>query len=271
MELTSFNALIQGIEPAGAAGQYQGRVTEDWLQGRAAFGGLMAAYAVAALRQEIGNERPLRALMTSFVGPAGQGEVDIQATTLRSGKAVTWTEAKISQEGKACTAFSAAFGGSRESSIQVAASERPAAIPPEEGIPFRFIPGVTPNLIQHYDIRWAIGGLPMSSSTQSEIGAWVRFNEPDQFSEAHVVSMMDLLPPAVLQMQSEMKPISSLTWHLEMLDDLSAADAQDGAGWWFFHAEARAAANGYSQQSATLYTPAGRAIAMSQQTIAVFA
>ena len=136
---------------------------------------------------------------------------------------------------------------------------------------FPYIPGVTPDFTQHFEMRWAIGGMPMSRSDQSEMGAWVRFRNPQDFGESHVVALMDLLPPAVLQMFREFKPISSLTWHLEMLDDLSAEDAQDGEGWWFFHVYARGAADGYSQQNATLYAPSGRAIAMSQQSIAVFA
>ncbi len=271
MKLSSFTRLIEGVKPVAGTGLYQGLVTEDWLQGRAAFGGLMAAYAVTALRQEIGVERPLRALMTSFIGPPGLGVVDIQTNVLRSGKAVTWAGAQISQDGKPCTGFSAAFGGSRESSIHVTTDDRPQVKSPADSVPFRFIPNVTPNLIQHYEIRWALGGMPMSGSKQSEAGAWVRFRDTSQFGEAHVVSLMDVLPPAVLQMQTQMKPISSLTWHLEMLDDLTAPDAQDGEGWWFFQVQARATANGYSQQSATLYTPTGRALAMSQQTIAVFA
>ncbi|MGB1580437.1 MAG: acyl-CoA thioesterase [Nevskiales bacterium] len=271
MELVAFDDLLAAVQATDKDGLYKAKLTEDWLQGRAGFGGLMAALAVQALRAELGNERPLRALMTSFIGPPAAGEVDIHTAALRSGKSVTWAEARIMQAGQACTAFSAAFGGNRDSAIKVQPATRPETKSPEDSTVFPFIPNVTPNFTQHFEMRWAIGGMPMSNSGQSEMGAWIRFRNPANFGEAHVVSLMDLLPPAVLQMQAEMKPISSLTWHLEMLDDLSAPDAQDGEGWWFFHVHARGAANGYSQQSATLFTPAGRALAMSQQTIAVFA
>ena len=271
MELTNFASLIGSVKPVGDTGHYRARITEDWLQGRAAFGGLVAGIAVEAMRLSIGRERPLRALLTSFVGPAAPGDCEVECQVLRSGKSVTWMEAKVIQAGQVCTTFSAAFGGSRESSISVPAAPRPESVPPEESREFPFIENMTPAFTQHFDMYWAIGNFPMTGSKESEMGAWVRFRDPADFAEAHIVALMDLLPPAVLQMQSEFKPISSLSWHLEMLDDLSADDALNGEGWWFFHVYARGAADGYSQQNATLYTPSGRALAMSQQAIAVFA
>lgn len=270
MEQIPLYQVIDGVQSGSDEDHYTAVITEDWMQGRAGFGGLVAAIAVECMRRSIGRERPLRALLTSFIGPAA-GEVQIQCKVLRSGKSVTWVEARVLQDGKTCTTFSAAFGGGRESSISVPAQGMPTARPPEDSKLFPYIEGVIPVLTRHFEMRYAFGQFPVSSSKESEIGAWIRFKDGRHFAEPHVVAFMDLLPPAVLQMQSEPKPISSLTWHLEMLDDLEASDARDGDGWWFFHVYAQGAADGYSQQHATLYTPAGRAIAFSQQTISVFA
>lgn len=270
MTQTPFHKLLGSIKTS-AASTYSVNITQDWLQGRTAFGGLSAALAVEALRLHVGRDRPLRALLTSFIGPIGPGEAEIECKTLRSGKSVTWTEARIIQNGEVGASFSAAFGHGRDSSIRVAGPTQPEAKPPEASTLFPYIEGVTPVFTKHFEMRYAIGQLPISSSRQSELGVWIRFRDADHFGEAHVVALMDLLPPAVLQMQSEFKPISSLTWHLELLDDLEAGDARNGEDWWFFHVYAQGAANGYSQQHAVLYTPAGRAIAMSQQTISIFA
>ena len=79
MDTTAFNTLINAVSPTSAAGTYLARMTEDWLQGRAAFGGITSAMAVAALRQEIQNDRPLRALMIAFIGPVAAG--DLRATS----------------------------------------------------------------------------------------------------------------------------------------------------------------------------------------------
>ena len=72
-------------------------------------------------------------------------------------------------------------------------------------------------------------------------------------------------------MFKQMKPISSLSWHLQMLEAVSAEDLGAGDGWWFVGVSTDSAANGYAQQQAVLYTPAGRALAISQQAVAVFA
>jgi len=268
--MKTFAELMAEVQPGEQAGRYIGELHEEWLQGRSTFGGLTAALAVQALRLELGYERPLRALMTAFVGPAGEGEVEIDCASLRSGKSVTWAEAKLCQNDQVAATVAACFGGNRESTITVEAPRRPNVKGPAESQAFPFLPGITPNFTQHYEMRYAAGQMPMTASKHSAMGVWLRYKQPDNFSEAHIVALMDVLPPAVLQMFKEMKPISSLTWHLEFLDDLTATDAQDSEGWWFFDVHAHGAANGYSQQHATLYTPAGRALAMSQQQIAVF-
>lgn len=273
MTTTSLGNLLEQVQPAdsGHAGVYRATLTAGWTQGRSAFGGVMAALASGALRRHIGDDRPLRALLTSFIGPAAPGELRIECNTLRQGKSVIWAEAKILQDEAVCAAFSACFGRHRESRIRVEPQARPSVRGPDGATVMPQVEGMTPAFMQQFDLRWATGQLPVSSSPTAAMGVWVRFLDPSSFGEAHVVALMDVLPPAVLQMFDEMRPISSLSWHLEFLDDLSAEDARDGDGWWFFDVAAHAAVDGYSQQHATLYTPTGRAIAMSQQAIAIFA
>lgn len=113
--------------------------------------------------------------------------------------------------------------------------------------------------------------MPATQSTHGNIGSWVRFRNPENFGEPHIVALMDLLPPGVLQMFPTFKPVSSLTWQLQMIDDLKGDDAQDGSGWFYIDVTTSGAADGYSIQNATLYTPTGRALAMSQQVVAIFA
>ena len=272
MSLTSFDELMSAVKPTEAIG-FSARLTEDWMQGRAAYGGLMSAIGMKALRQALPAEvshRPLRGLMTAFIGPPGEGELTVECVELRSGRTATWAESRIYSDGNLCTTLTACLGDARESNIHVPAASRPNTKSAEDSTLFPFMPGLTPNFTQHYDMRYAIGQMPLSGSTESEMGVWVRYKHAKAITEAHVVGLMDVLPPAVLQMYTEIKPISSLTWHLEMLDELAADDRQDTDGWWFFHVNVDHAAQGYSTQDATLFTPAGRAIAKSQQTIAIF-
>lgn len=271
LNMTAFSSLLEQVRASGQAGIYEVRFTPDWMQGRAAFGGLSAALTLTALRQHLDTDRPLRALMTAFIGPPASGLAQVECQALRSGKSVSWAQAALRQNDQVCTTISACLGHGRDSSIRVDAPARPQA-KDVEGLPsLPYLEGLTPVFTQHFDMRWGFGGYPMSGGSQSECGVWVRFRQPQEFNEAHVVALMDVLPPAVAQMQRQPKPLSSMSWHLEMLDDMQADDARDGQGWWFVHMYAHGAANGYSQQHATLYTPAGRALAMSQQSVAVFA
>ena len=275
MNTTSFSELLARVQPDAAPGACSAEISEDWLQGRSGFGGLMGALAMTALRkalaEEPGEERPLRALMTAFVGPAGAGPVSIRCKPLRSGKSVTWAQVDIAQNDAICTTVTACLGGDRASAISVAPGRRPQAPAPEDCRLFPFLPGITPSFTRHFELRWASGEMPMSGSDESQMGVWLRFRDAGEISEAHVVALMDVLPPAVLQMFKQMKPISSLSWHLQMLEAVSAEDLGAGDGWWFVGVSTDSAANGYAQQQAVLYTPAGRALAISQQAVAVFA
>ncbi|MEM9102257.1 MAG: thioesterase family protein [Pseudomonadota bacterium] len=277
MNTSDFEKELQQVRLAETADEsdislFSARLIESWLQGRTGFGGLQAALACCALRQSVESQRPLRSLLTSFIGPSQEGELIIACDELRRGKSATWAEAKILQEGNLCSTFQGCFGEERVSEIQVSAKALPTQLSAEESKLLPFIPGVTPNFIQHFDLRWAFGDVPFSGSSQSEMGAWVRFKEISEISEFHLIAMMDLLPPAVLPMFKSVRPISSLTWQLQLLDnslELSKTDIKTD-DWWFFHVFALAAGHGYSQQQATLYSPHGQAVAISQQSVAVF-
>ena len=189
---------------------------------------------------------------------------------MRTGRSATWGQAQIEQTGRLGTTLTACFGDNRESHITLDPPQFPQAKSVEDSFKLPFMPGITPDLTQNFDIRWAIGTPPMGGAKEPEIGAWVKFNDATGFGEPHLIALLDVLPPAVSPLFKKLGPLSSLTWQIELLDDLSKADAQDSDGWWFIHAYAHAAAAGYSQQQAVLYTPAGRAIGMSRQVIAIF-
>ena len=65
------------------------RFSENWSQGRSAFGGLSAAFAVTAMRKKLAQPQTIRSLMTSFIAPVTPGEVKVEANILRQGKNVT--------------------------------------------------------------------------------------------------------------------------------------------------------------------------------------
>ena len=245
----------------------------EWSQGRTSFGGFTAAQALQALRLSCESQLPLRSMMINFISATGPGDIDIHCEELHRGKNSSWAEARVSQAGKLIATVTVFFGKSRDSAISVLAPERPDAPPPEQAVEVMGDNNpLAPIFTRNYQMRFAIGGGPVSAAADSEQGVWVRYrNSEEPLGEAQLVAILDLPPPAVMQMFTEPKPISSISWHIEFLDHLDDPHSEAYQGWWFMHSSAKACADGYSQEHSTLFTPSGRAIAMSQQTVAVYA
>src|SRR5436309_448364 len=140
-------------------------ITEDWAQGRTTFGGLIAALAVAAMRDVTGGDWPLRALQASFIGPVWRDLV-VQVHLLRQGRHVRQVQATLSTQGKVAAVLLGVFGEARASSARPLHAQRPpVAIAPEATSELPFIEGVTPDFIAHLDPRWAEGDLPYSGGS----------------------------------------------------------------------------------------------------------
>lgn len=93
---TSFSAILATIGGAtDATGLQQ---PEDWMQGRAGYGGLVGALALQSMRRHVPQARKVRSLLISFVGPVGPEEFSIHTGVLRSGQTVTHVEAKLVQK-----------------------------------------------------------------------------------------------------------------------------------------------------------------------------
>src|SRR5699024_7353150 len=73
------------------AGKYV--IPAGWTQGRACFGGLIAAIMYRRL-QALVPDRPPRSLFVSFVGPVAAGDIELNAEVLRTGGSVTQAECR---------------------------------------------------------------------------------------------------------------------------------------------------------------------------------
>src|SRR3954462_5959687 len=88
---TPLSELLQSVRPHDGGCSVE--IPDDWAQGRTVFGGLQAALALRAMRPLVGSA-PLRALQTTFIAPVA-GRVDLQVRLLRSGKSVSYVEARL--------------------------------------------------------------------------------------------------------------------------------------------------------------------------------
>jgi acyl-CoA thioesterase len=103
------------------------------------------------------------------------------------------------------------------------------------------------------------------------MGGWVRLREHDPvevLTETHLLALVDAWPPAVLSHLKAPAAGSSLTWTIEFMQPLPALTTLD---WCMYHAEVEHARDGYGHIAAGCWSPSGELLALSRQTVTVFA
>ncbi|MDX5371045.1 MAG: thioesterase family protein [Pseudomonadaceae bacterium] len=242
-----------------------------WGQGRATFGGLVAAMLYEAMRLKVAPGKPVRSLAITFVGPMQMGEpAAFEAEVLREGKSVSQVLGRVVQNGAVVAMAQASFGAARESAVRVMAEPAPAMPAVEQCLELGYIPGVTPEFTRFLAMRWGEGGMPFSNNPSRSMGGWVRLRSDvsyDKVSEVHLLALVDAWPPVVLSHLSKPAPGSSLTWTIEFVHPIPSLTTHD---WCLYRAEIEHAADGYGHIAARLWTADGQLLALSRQTTTVF-
>jgi len=211
-------------------------------------------------------------LAISFVGPAAPDvPIRFEAEVLREGKAVSTLLGRAIQDGQVVALVQGNFGAGRPSVVEVQAEPAPPFKALEDSAPeLPYIKGVMPEFMRKVALRWAIGGLPFSGNA-SRMGGWVRLRgdvKEEPVNEAHLLALVDAWPPALLPYLKKPAPGSTLTWTIEFVQPLRALSTLD---WCQYLADIEYAADGYGHVAAKLWSAQGELIAMSRQTVTIFA
>lgn len=240
-------------------------ISEDWMQGRSAFGGIQAALALRAMRTLVPTETPLRSLQVTFVSPIPAGPVHIAAKVLRQGKSVTQVEAHLMDGDATACVVIGVFGAARESVLHVMPSQ-PSVEAMAKPHVLRYVPGILPQFTQHFDARWLQGDIPFSGSSKTAQVVEIALKDDGVADEAQVIAFADFIPPVALSMLRQPAPGSSLTWMLELFADSRGLPLNN----WRIDAQLQAAQDGYTSQQVMLWGPDGQPIALSRQSMVVF-
>lgn len=268
---TPLSTLLAARRPAAGAVGFD--IPPDWLQGRTSFGGLISTIAVQAMRDVAGAAWPdavkLRALQTSFIGPVGQGPVDVAVTLLREGKSVRQVQAQVRQQGQLAAQLLGIFGVDRDTVVPVHAPQRPAVASSAEDTPVRSLKGGSPSFTQHLDMRFAEGAAPFSGQPSEMSRVHLRLkDEPLPLpTELQTVLLADVPPSPALSSFTQPTPASSVSWELQ-LRPLAQAPAADG--WWRVDTDVLAAGGGYVNQVTRLWAPGGELAALGFQVVTVY-
>ena len=260
--MTTFTELIASAGFADDA--LSVAIPEEWMQGRTTYGGLSAALCLETALRAFPDAPPLRSAMVSFIGPAG-GPVTGRAKMLRQGKSVTFVEAEVSGEKGVATRCAFAFGQARNSQWNRTFTAKPDLPPPDECE--RFIPeGEGPAFGQHFEARLARGGRPRTGSKSHDHFIWVRHRDESAKGVVGLLALADMLPPALIPMMTELSPISSMTWMVNILRD--APKTRDG--WWLLEARAEHVEAGYLSQDMLVWNRDGELVIAGRQSVAIF-
>lgn len=262
--MTPLGNLIESIAEDGA-GRWSVNASEDWRQGRTLYGGVSAGLCFAACEKLVPDLPPLRSAQIAFIGPSG-GEATLVPTVLRRGKSVTFMACDLIADGVVATRTLFAFGRERESAFAVEAPAAPDVPRPEDCPPlFR---QWAPTFAQHFDMRYAGGGYPVTGADDGDMIVWVRHKDSD--APAGLVSLVtlgDALPPASMPRLTGPAAISSMTWNFDLAD----AARYDAKGWVLLRSKDDAVGHGYAGQTMGMWDDQGRPILMGRQNITIFA
>lgn len=266
MNFSQTLASMTGSDPL-----WQAQVDDSWLQGRSQFGGLQAALAVQAMQRQLSAtqaEMPLRVLQVTFIAPLGAGPQPIATRVLRQSKNSIHMQADLlTAQGQIGCHVIGIFGRERDSSIHCALPGPTLTKSAEQTRIIPYTPDKWPAFAQHVEFRWASGSAPFSGQAEGHTQIYVRLLDAARMDTAKVVALADAIPSPGLSMLTRPVASSSLTWTLELLtDDYDPDPAKP----WLMDATICAGSGGYLNQSATLFDPSGKAVALARQCVVVF-
>ncbi len=257
----SLPALLAQAEPIGDG--FRLTISEDWHQGRTAYGGFSSALALCAARAAGGALPPLRSAQVSMIAPLF-GEVEVRARLLRRGRNAVWMAAEILRGGEVGFAASFVFMGPVDSALHI--NDRPV---PDGLIPVEdarvFVNERGPAFLQnHFEVRFA---LPKETAKRPEMCWWIRARERDGLDPmVELLLCGDALPPGVMSLLTPATPVSTMHWQCNLLTPKPAT--QDG--WWLLRSTGDYAEKGCSSQRMAIWNRDGEPVMAGMQSVAIF-
>mgnify|MGYP003677723727 FL=1 len=244
--------------------------SSSWEQGRTLYGGISASLVYQAMREVVNSEKVIRSLSTNFIAPiAADKEFSITIEILREGKNVIQVVGRLVQDSKVALMSQASFGIARQSKILIPNNLQHKMDYPKKPKFTPHIPKVTPKFLEHFDLAQTKGGWPFTGKKQSDLHGWMRFKEQSSdFSDAHLIALIDIWPPTVLQMLRWPAMASTMSWNLEFIHSHQKISGND---WFAYQTQTRQAADGYAHTEANIWDKNGSLIAISRQVVTVFA
>ncbi len=248
--------------------RYEAHIPDQWQQGRGAFGGLVLATLLRAMRHAEGDARRLpRSLSGDLCAPALVGPAAIEVAVLRRGRNLSNLDACMMQSGEVVARASAVFSEARAAHLDASPDAPPTPADWRAIEPAPVGPPFAPVFTQHFAFH-NIGALPFSGHGRAETEGFIRARAaPDALDASAVVGLLDAWWPAVFASATEPRAAATTSFTAEFLvDPATLAPAEPLR----HRARAVAARDGFSVEFRELWS-GDTLVALNQQTFALLA
>lgn len=248
-------------------GRFRIDVPDGWQQGRGAWGGLVAALVVKAVRHA--DPRPVRTVSLHLSAPLDVGPSEVAVTPLRVGSALTTTEVRIERD-DALIAHAVVVTGEPRAQDLAEVSGGWGLLEAPETAPWQDVPawpGSAPGMpvfMANMELR-AVQGMPVSGGPARCTG-YVRFRDERPWDEARLMALADAWLPTALVAVDAIRPMATITFAAHLLADPGSVPVGEPL---LYDASLSAAFEGYTTEVRRLWTLDGRLVVENQQSIVI--
>ena len=255
-----------------AHGHFEARPHPAYANMVGPFGGVTAAQALApvlAHPQRLGE--PL-ALTVNFAAPVLDAPLRLEARPVRTNRSTQHWAVTLQQTDAqgvdAVVATATAVTAARRETWSATDAPMPDVPPPAE-VPRDRFGARGPAWVRRYDLRPLAGALPAEwdgREADSHSRLWLRDDPPRPLDFLSLAAMADVFFPRVWRRRARMTPVGTVS--MTVYFHASAAElAATGEQYLLGQARAQSFFNGFFDQSAELWNPAGHLLATTHQIV----
>jgi len=236
-------------------------IDSTWWTWTSAYGGYVAAMAVAAAR-DAAPEGTARAARFNLLRPVGAGELTTTGAIVRAGRRVSIADGTVAEDGRAavtCELFTGPDGD--PASAVVPARNAPDVPAPDDCEVIEPQLDLVP-FTQHLDRRTTDGRAPLrEAGDTAAFTLWVRWHEPVADPLLAAVMSLDACPPALYATTTDALVVPTVEMSVHF------ADLSRPLGdWHLVRMTTEQAGDGWCVDASDLWSQDGRLVASCRQT-----
>lgn len=246
---------------------------DQWLQGRGAYGGLVAAGLLRCMMDVAADlRRRPRSLDVHFCAPARPGALEVEVVEERAGSTVATLSCRGRQEGKVVCLATAALAFPREGVERARFGGRSmptvpafdAVDPVPEDLP------LMPTFARFFEYRFCVGEPPYAGAERACLGGWIRpratLGAPLVLDAPLVAGLIDAWPPALFARLDAPRAAASVNFTVDFHAPLPRHLPGERV---LFLAESHNGDGGTCDEQAWLWAEDGTHLASCRQLVAV--